>query len=322
MINKDIEIFGVTDGFTEEDIDHIVKNYDPKIHEAPNVIGHPKTDDPAYGWIQSLKKIGQKIFANTDIAPDLWEKIKNGEYKKRSVRIYRNLIHEGKSLGKYLGHVGWLGAMPPRKKGMADVDVFSQDEEIEYDDYSKEIEVEKNKETLMENFTQVQVDQLIAATKTELQNDFAEQLKVKTKELEDKIISLEKDNSDFAETIEAKDEEIKDLNKKTTEQDAADFAEQLIKDEKLLPKEKDSIVELLTDPDLSEDYVEKLKKSYTDREKIIEFGEDGDAGKKPPGEKEKENKKIQEENDFSDEDMELADVNSMSLAKIKKEDKK
>ncbi|MDP3715502.1 MAG: peptidase, partial [Burkholderiales bacterium] len=44
---------GVTITFTEADLKASAEAYDPALHEAPIVIGHPKTDDPAYGWIKS-----------------------------------------------------------------------------------------------------------------------------------------------------------------------------------------------------------------------------------------------------------------------------
>ena len=58
MERKRIKIFrggaqttasGQTIEFSEADLDGVVQNYDPAVHEAPIVIGHPKTDAPAYG---------------------------------------------------------------------------------------------------------------------------------------------------------------------------------------------------------------------------------------------------------------------------------
>ena len=58
MERKRIKIFrggaqttaaGQTIEFSEADLDGVVRNYDPAVHEAPIVFGHPKTDAPAYG---------------------------------------------------------------------------------------------------------------------------------------------------------------------------------------------------------------------------------------------------------------------------------
>lgn len=44
--------------FTQSDLAACVKAYDPSVHEAPLVIGHPKTEDPAWGWVKSLSLNG------------------------------------------------------------------------------------------------------------------------------------------------------------------------------------------------------------------------------------------------------------------------
>lgn len=45
---------GASFDFSESDIAATVQAYDPALHEAPLVIGHPKHDAPAAGWVKSL----------------------------------------------------------------------------------------------------------------------------------------------------------------------------------------------------------------------------------------------------------------------------
>lgn len=61
--SKPIQIFkpgkrtamsGVTLDFSDADLQATAAAYDPAKHEAPLVVGHPKHDDPAYGWAASL----------------------------------------------------------------------------------------------------------------------------------------------------------------------------------------------------------------------------------------------------------------------------
>ena len=54
---------GITNEYTNEDLDKIASNYNPAEHEAPIVIGHPKTNAPAYGWIEKLQRVGNKLIA-------------------------------------------------------------------------------------------------------------------------------------------------------------------------------------------------------------------------------------------------------------------
>lgn len=128
MANKlyDIEVFksgthtdaaGNTNEWTDEDLNEIVKMYNEQDnkekHTAPLVLGHPKDNAPAYGWVESLKKVGNKIIASvTDLSEDIKADVKAGKYKKVSISLYAN---------KLLRHVGLLGAVPPAVKGLADV---------------------------------------------------------------------------------------------------------------------------------------------------------------------------------------------------------
>ncbi len=103
---------GRTKEWTEQDLDNIVSSYNPAQHEAPIVIGHPKDDAPAYGWIHALKRSGDRLLAlPSRLLPLFTEAVKNGLFKKRSVA----LNPDGS-----LRHVGFLGAASPAVKGLAD----------------------------------------------------------------------------------------------------------------------------------------------------------------------------------------------------------
>ena len=50
--------------FTEDLIKASVDAYDPDLHEAPIVVGHPKNNGPAWGWVSSLDYSDQALTAN------------------------------------------------------------------------------------------------------------------------------------------------------------------------------------------------------------------------------------------------------------------
>ena len=103
--------------FSQTDLENIASSYDPSVSEAPLVIGHPKTNDPAYGWIENLKVTGDRLIAKAkQVVPEFLEAVKNGLFKKRSV----SLTQDGK-----LRHVGFLGAELPAVKGLKDL-AFSE----------------------------------------------------------------------------------------------------------------------------------------------------------------------------------------------------
>lgn len=108
--------------FTEGDLAASAKAYDPKRHEAPFVIGHPKTDDPAKGWVHALSHTDRGLFALPDrIDPAFAEQVNRRDYGKVSAKFYRPDSPRNPVPGVwYLRHVGLLGAEPPAVKGLDD----------------------------------------------------------------------------------------------------------------------------------------------------------------------------------------------------------
>lgn len=105
--------------FTPELLDEIAANYAASEEEAPLVFGHPKDNEPAQGWVKSLKRDGEKLFAEiAQISTDAKEKVQNGHYRYVSMSLHPD--------GKRLRHVGLLGAVPPAISGLGAVE-FAED---------------------------------------------------------------------------------------------------------------------------------------------------------------------------------------------------
>lgn len=114
------DINGVERQFTDADLQGMASGYDPKLHEAPLVVGHPRTDDPAYGWVQGLKVTSGKLLAiPRQVQAAFGEAVQSGAYKKVSAAFYAPTDKHNPTPGQwYLRHVGFLGAMPPAIKGL------------------------------------------------------------------------------------------------------------------------------------------------------------------------------------------------------------
>src|SRR3990167_3692661 len=135
---KRIEIFktgkhtdsnGNTREWTEDDLSKIVNSYNPQVHEAPVVIGHPKDNAPAFGWVETLKKEGGVLYAQVkDLVPEFVDTVRKGLYKKRSISLYPDMS---------LRHIGFLGAVPPAVKGLGDV-AFGDSDELRVMNYEFE----------------------------------------------------------------------------------------------------------------------------------------------------------------------------------------
>lgn len=128
---------GATLSFSESDLQAAVAAYDPAVHEAPIVVGHPKDNAPAYGWIKSLSFADGSITAEpAQVDADFAEMVKAGRFKKRSASFYTpDAPNNPKPGSYYLRHVGFLGAQPPAVKGLKEV-AFGEAEEgvVEFSD--------------------------------------------------------------------------------------------------------------------------------------------------------------------------------------------
>ena len=133
--------------FSEQDVESLASNYDPKFCEAPITLDHEQKG-PAYGWVKELKSENGKLKASfRDVAPELKDYVQSGKYRKISVEIYKEI--EGRK--PYLKAVSFLGACIPQVKGMEPVEFKDGDTEtyiFEVDDLlgSAEPEIKINEE--------------------------------------------------------------------------------------------------------------------------------------------------------------------------------
>lgn len=121
---------GDTIEFTAEDLAQSAKIYDPKRHEAPLVVGHPKSNAPAYGWVKRLAAAGSVLTAEPDqVDPAFAEMVTAGRFKKRSASFYKPDAPNNPVPGAYyLKHVGFLGAAAPAVKGLRDAEFADDDD--------------------------------------------------------------------------------------------------------------------------------------------------------------------------------------------------
>lgn len=142
-MKKTIEIFApgtwvAQDGksytFTEDQVKAIAEAYDPVVFSAPAVIGHPKHDDPAYGWASQMRFENGKLVADLDkVAPEFAEAVEAGRYRKVSLSLYAPGQKGNPLPGQYYPrHIGFLGAAAPGVKGLAPVEFAEGDEFLEF----------------------------------------------------------------------------------------------------------------------------------------------------------------------------------------------
>lgn len=114
------DVNGTTVTFSQADVEELVASYNPDLDKAPAVIGHPKTDDPAYAWAESLAMDGDRAVATIGkIDPGFEKMVADGRYGAISASIYPRGHAANPVPGKYyLKHIGFLGAAKPAIKGL------------------------------------------------------------------------------------------------------------------------------------------------------------------------------------------------------------
>lgn len=147
---------GDTLEFSEDVLRAAAEAYDPALHEAPIVVGHPKDNGPAFGWIGHVTYSEKGLHADPrQINDDFAELVSKGTYKKVSASFYSPESQQNPKPGSYyLRHVGFLGGMPPAIKGLEALEFNEQDDGVI--EFSADWEVagfmRKMREFLIEKF--------------------------------------------------------------------------------------------------------------------------------------------------------------------------
>lgn len=105
---------------SKADMVELAAAYDPALRDAPAVVGHPRMDDPAYGWMRNLRVEGEVLLCDLDgVDPDFADSLQTGRYKHRSLSFYRPASRGNPKPGShYPKHLGLLGARAPAVPGL------------------------------------------------------------------------------------------------------------------------------------------------------------------------------------------------------------
>ena len=232
---------GNTVTITEADLAAAAQAYDPKVHEAPIVVGHPKADAPAYGWVKSLGVQNGVLTADfAQVDEGFADLVKAGRYKKVSASFYPPTSPNNPKPGVWtLRHVGFLGAQPPAVKGLSAISFAEGEVYVEFTESPPPPENHENKETPMS------LEQELAAEKAA--REAAEKKAAESQ----------------AELKKLQDEQHAALRDGAHEQNA-EFAEGLVKEGRLKPADKDLVVKVLDfaeyPDDVTADFGEGSKK--------------------------------------------------------------
>jgi hypothetical protein len=136
---KHVASDGTVHDFSAARLRGCVDAYDPALCEAPLVIGHPATNDPAYGWVKALT-FGETLDALPhQVNPEFAQMVNDGAFKKMSASFYLEDAPGNPKPGTlYLRHIGFLGAKAPAINGLKSASFASPDMKgvIEFTDWN------------------------------------------------------------------------------------------------------------------------------------------------------------------------------------------
>lgn len=108
--------------YSAADLRAVADSYAPETAPAPIVVGHPDTDAPAFGWVESFDydPRAERLFANIhQIEPAFAELVKSGRFKKVSMAFFGPSQSHNPVPGTwYPKHIGFLGAAAPAVSGL------------------------------------------------------------------------------------------------------------------------------------------------------------------------------------------------------------
>ncbi len=272
--------------FTEADLIASAKAYDPAKHEAPLVVGHPKMDDPAYGWAKSLAYADGALVATPDqVDPAFAELVGAGRYKKISASFYTPESPANPVPGcYYLRHIGFLGAAAPAVKGLksasfaeAEEGVIEFAEPAEWRMRSIGSVLRNLRDLVISKFSIEDADRAIpsylidsiesapeanaigaAYSETPQENDMdTEAQKAAAAKLKADQEVLARQQAEFAE----RETRLKADEDKARRAEIASFCDVLVQEGRLLPRDRDALVSFMAGPNEAG---------------VIEFGEGDD----------------------------------------------
>lgn len=257
--------------FSDADLTAMAAAYDPAVYRAPIVAGHPKHDDPAYGWVDALRyspETRRLLSIPGDVDPSFAELVREGKYRNVSLSVYLPDSPANPKPGVfYPRHLGFLGAMPPAVKGLREASLSDSEEGVielsEWDDVTNAGLWRRLREWLIGQFGQDTADKVIPGFDVQSLEQAAQQevAEAAAEAAAGPAFSdpqsggksnMGNQTTDLAEReaeIARREAELQRREAATTRQAHADFAESLVQAGKLPPVDKAGLVEFMASLD-------------------------------------------------------------------------
>ncbi|MFT4098169.1 MAG: hypothetical protein QM651_13705 [Rhodoblastus sp.] len=251
---------------TADDLRAIAKTFDPAVGKTPAVVGHPKTDDPAYGWASEFvydDKTDRLLAGVGDLEPAFEQAVKDKRYHRISLSLFRpDSANNPKPGSWYPKHIGFLGAAAPAVPGLAPVALAADDDQVATFEFGepalKDVSnlfrklrewfiAERGQETADNLLPDWTIQWISDAADRDRALPFAAPAAIPPKDDKEKPVS-KTDDAAFAAReadLAKREAEIKKREDETRRAGDVAFAEGLIAEGRLMPAAKAKTVELL-----------------------------------------------------------------------------
>ncbi|MGR3760897.1 hypothetical protein ACUXV3_12320 [Roseobacteraceae bacterium NS-SX3] len=267
-VTRSVEVFragtframnGQDFAFSAEDVAAIAANYDAEAAPAPVVVGHPKHDDPAFGWAEGFEvnEAGTLVARLKDLAPEFVSAVEQGRYRKISMKFFPPDAAANPAPGTYYPrHIGFLGGAAPAVPGLKPVEFAAGgDDQLIEVAFSAAAFAEpafeevggmfrKLREFIIEKFSREAADQAVPEYMISWIEDAA-----KPAEATGPGFTLPKEEdpqmSGDDPKLAAREKALAERERKLRHTESVSFADGLVAGGKLLPVQKDGVVALL-----------------------------------------------------------------------------
>ncbi|MGH1577713.1 hypothetical protein [Planktotalea sp.] len=241
--------------FTEADVSAMASTYNAETSPAPVVVGHPKHDDPAFGWVKGFEvnEAGTLVAELENLAPEFVSAVEDGRYRKVSMKFFAPDASNNPSQGSYYPrHLGFLGGAAPAVSGLAPVQFAEAegDELIEIEVSFAEPAMEdvaslfrSLREFIIDKFSKEEADEAVPNYLIRWVDDAADEPANSPG-----FSQPSKEDPPMAgddTQLKAREADLAKRELALHHSENVSFAEGLISDNKLLPVNKDSVVALL-----------------------------------------------------------------------------
>jgi hypothetical protein len=260
--------------FTPEQVQELADTYKPDFADAPLVVGHPKLTSPRFGHAGKLyvNAAGVLCADATDVVPEFAEAVNAKHYPKVSASIYLPDAPGNPTPGKhYLRHIGFLGGAAPAVKGLKSVEFAAAEEgvvDFSYEDRQIVQMFRNMRDWFISTIGIDKADQILptwtldSLAESSIRDDIEESgnstspaFSHPTQPTEAEL-SQQKALDDQAAALALQKKELDDRAAAIALQEAglkktnhADFAEALCTEGRLLPAQKASVVEIMSQLD-------------------------------------------------------------------------